>query len=258
MKHLTLATSALVLLVSLLFWIRGPDRSGDSVDRRHVSAIGVPTEVLHPATRPSMPGLYKRIPEVDLRDVLLEDAIERLRIATGLNIVVQWGAIEKLGLDQKTPITLKLRDASALAVARAMLQPRIITLGRPICLVDENILILTAGMDSSTSAETHVYDVSDIILNAITFHSRLPATLPWAETSSSFVGLMIASCGDEKSVVTALDEAILHISRESWVENGGKTGVLTYFAGHFVITTTPETHEGIARLLGELRKGRSK
>ena len=265
MKQLALATSVLLVSVGLLVWVRGTDRSNNSVDRQRlivdkpsVTTVGFPPQTLRPVTRPSMPGLYRRIPEVDLRNVPLEDAIERLRTASGLNIVVQWNALERLGLDRETPITLKLRDVSVLAVARAMLQSRIITLGRPICLIDENVVILTAGMDSTGFAETHVYDVGDIILDAIAFRSRLPTTVPSAAVSAPGFGSglwsPVGNGNDEYTVAYTLGERIKQIGRESWIENGGKTGLLSYFAGHFVVTATPEMHDEIGLLLAELRK----
>ncbi|MGA2499840.1 MAG: hypothetical protein ABSH20_19050 [Tepidisphaeraceae bacterium] len=259
MTRLALATSILALLLSVLFWLYGPDRSVNSVNRQQIMVLRDSARFVRPDTFPVLPPLQKQIPEVDLREVPLEDAVERLRRVTGLNVVVQWGVIEKLGLDPSTPITLKLCDVSAVAAARAMLRPRISSAARPICLVDENILILTAALDSEEFTETHAYDVRDIIMNAIAYQARIPATTRPGIDSGARNGSWrgsVTSCFDEASTVLAIAEALKQIGRESWVDNGGKTGQINYFAGRFVITATPEMHDEIGRLLAELRKGK--
>src|SRR5690349_6167304 len=65
--------------------------------------------------------LQKKVGEVKLSAVALEDAIDYLRDASGINIHVNWKALELLNVTRQTPISIKLSDVSMRRALRAIL-----------------------------------------------------------------------------------------------------------------------------------------
>ena len=54
----------------------------------------------------------QRIARIEFSEIELGDVLEFLRDVTSLNITVNWRALKTVGVDQRTPITLRLSDVS--------------------------------------------------------------------------------------------------------------------------------------------------
>ena len=68
-------------------------------------------------------ALARKLPEVRITGVPLENAIDFLRDLTGLNMHVNWRALELLNVTRQTPVTLRL-GATARRLNRELLQSR--------------------------------------------------------------------------------------------------------------------------------------
>ena len=65
-----------------------------------------------PGTEPSVQDVVidKKLPELRLDNSALGDVIDFLRDVSGANIFVNWRALENVGIDRTTPVSVRLRD----------------------------------------------------------------------------------------------------------------------------------------------------
>ena len=112
--------------------------------------------------------LYARVPDVEWDDVPFETVIEWIQDQGPINVVVVWRALEAQGIDEDTPVTLRLRNARVGQI-----------LGEVLDQISETGDVRYRGVGStlkiSTRAEfnrklyVRVYDVSDLIFQVPDF-----------------------------------------------------------------------------------------
>lgn len=95
----------------------------------------------------------------------LETAIDRLRAATGANIVPMWGAIEKAGIRRDTPVELHLKRVSAAQLLRLTLD--VASAGQEAdnrlgYAIEDGIVIIAPRRDLAERTVTRSYDVRDL------------------------------------------------------------------------------------------------
>lgn len=56
--------------------------------------------------------LSARVPEVDWDDLPFEEVVEWLRELGGVNVVVRWNVLLEQGIDEDSPVSLRLKDAT--------------------------------------------------------------------------------------------------------------------------------------------------
>jgi hypothetical protein len=83
-----------------------------------------------PATQPASPAepskkvaaaLSKHLPELRFDGVALDDQLDFVRDVTGLNIIVDWNALVRVGITPKAPGTVQLKDVEIKEAISAML-----------------------------------------------------------------------------------------------------------------------------------------
>ena len=120
-------------------------------------------------TRKTRQKLAARLPNVELREMSLEAAMEWLRQDAGLNIHVNWRELEVSGIKPGTRITLKLTDVTAGKALRIILEE---VSGEFVGSRSEADFRIADGVVHVTTREviarralTRIYDVSDIAEN---------------------------------------------------------------------------------------------
>jgi hypothetical protein len=93
-----------------------PDRDGPG------RPVGSATR---PTTAPALDAriaaqLDRTVPDADYAEVTLEDALLLLRDASKLNLVVDWGALEEVGVDRKTEIPFRAKGVKVGAMLKAV------------------------------------------------------------------------------------------------------------------------------------------
>jgi hypothetical protein len=78
-----------------------------------------------PATAPAIDErvaaqLDRTVPDADFAEVTLEDALFLLRDASKLNLVVDWGALEEVGVDRKTEVPFRAKGVKVGAMLKAV------------------------------------------------------------------------------------------------------------------------------------------
>ena len=212
------------------------------------------------ATRPANP-LEKPIPEVNLDNATLADALEFLRDVTRANLVVNWRALEAAGIERNATVSVKLRDATADAVLSAVLDG---AAGGNVVLqhrYQNNILYVSTAEDLSANTEIRLYNVRDLMINAMRFHrsfdhaARAGNPVTSRATDSAANGGVTAVTWYEGDLAAQLQSLITNtVIPDTWVDNGGRFGACHYWAGKFLIVQTPEAHEEIERFLNLLRE----
>ena len=88
-----------------------------------LAALAV-SSATRPTTAPTAPGgiyppdgkidsvLKRRLPSVHLRQVSLEEAVERLRSESGANLFVDWHALKAANIDRSSKVDVDLHDVS--------------------------------------------------------------------------------------------------------------------------------------------------
>lgn len=147
--------------------------------RRVTTGRPVPTP-RGPATQPAQPARPSptgsgRIQSLQLEDVALEDAIEFFRNVGQISIVVNWRALESVGLDRRTPVSVQARDVR---LGKAMdLVFGQLNAGRDVYDsiywdVDEGVVSVTTGTELDREFRVEVYDVSDLLMAPPDFPGR--------------------------------------------------------------------------------------
>jgi hypothetical protein len=99
--------------------------------------------------------------------VPLEDVISSLRTRTGLNIVVNWHALERTGVEKTSPVTLNVSGvplAQGLDLIFMTFNGNKTPLERVYWEMRDNVLSITTGAVLDTQMETRIYDVADLLL----------------------------------------------------------------------------------------------
>ena len=194
----------------------------------------VPRSPLVPSVTPESPdevriraALSRRLPEVRFDAAAISDVIDFVRDVTGINILVNWRALEAAGLERSMPVTLRLKDVTLDQTFR-MLEREAggdsVRLGHAI---EHGVLVFSTMADLGSRPRVEVYDI----------------------------GALLGGSGEAREKqITALKAVIsAGVDPSSWKDSGGE-GTLSAFGDRLSITQTAENHEQIERLLTRLRQ----
>jgi hypothetical protein len=209
------------------------------------------------ATRPANP-LDQIVKEVNLHETPLADAIEFIRDATGANIRVNWFAIEEVGLE-RNEVTLKLHDVPASEVLSAILQN---AGGNAIPMryrYRDGIVHVSTPEYLDRDTEIRLYNVRDLLINAMRFHRSFEHAARGGGPAPSLAGTRVnGGAGitwQEGDLADQLRQLIMDtVDRDAWIEHGGRSASIHYWAGKFLIVQTPENQDEIERFLSLLRE----
>ncbi len=116
-----------------------------------------------PASQPVLPRLSLRFDEMPLAEV-----VTFFRRRTGLNLTVDWRALEAIGVSRDTPVTLTIDKpvplTQALDLVVDLFNPAAPPTGRVFWDVDGGIIVLTSGEALDRELVTRVFDVSDLLV----------------------------------------------------------------------------------------------
>jgi hypothetical protein len=164
--------------------------------------------------------LTRRLPELHFNANAFSDVIDFMRDVTGLNIWVDWAALESAGIGKNVPVTLRVRDVTVASALDLLLQ----TVGGNTELaytVEGGVLRITTAERARGRRVVRTYDVGQL-----------------AENDPQIEALL-------KLIVDSVDPA-------SWKDNGGDIGSISQFKSKLIITTTPLNHQKIVALMQSL------
>ena len=208
-----------------------------------VEAVGVSAE-----TARINQALDRRVPEMNFDAKPFKDVIEELRSTSGLDLVVNWRALEAAGIDREAPVSARLRNAKFAKVLRTVLDD---VGGGTVELeytIDEGALSITTEEDLNRNTITKVYDIRDLITD-------IPDYAPPGEARAELKPAPATQPGESlaKQIALLIQETV---QPEAWRDAGGTVGSIRELAGQFVITATPQMHTQVEALLNQLRETR--
>lgn len=143
----------------------------------------------------------------------------------GINILLDVQALDGLGIDPDTTVTLEMSDVAFESVLEAMLKQLELT-----WMIRHESLLITTPEEAESYLETRLYPVADLVLSEYED----------------------AIYEDDQVLIDAI-KAI--VAPQSWDDVGGP-GAITYYPNSraLVISQTRPVHEQVERLLTTLRK----
>jgi hypothetical protein len=164
----------------------------------------------------------------------LADTMEYLRHESGINLVVQWRALEAAGIDRAAPITLWLKRVTV----EQALDHILADAGGGTVRLDHTIargaVIVSTEEDLSKDVSTVFYDVNDLLVS--------PDGKP-----------IVGESAQKK--IDELKKVIMDtIAPDTWRDAGGTVGAIDVFNNKLIITSTPKLQQQIDQLLTRLRE----
>ena len=177
--------------------------------------------------------LNRILPSVRFDSLGLSNAVDFLHAVRGVNITVNWKALEAVGVDRTSPATMNIHDIT-LDKALTMILDQVSAkhhtkLGY---VIDDSAIYITTQTELDNSADVRIYDVSDLL------------------TSND--GKPRQQRSDE--LVKTIKDFIDH---DTWKDNGGAVGTINEADGKLTVTQKPAGHRHIAALLQTMRNARA-
>jgi hypothetical protein len=205
-------------------------------------------------------ALSRRLPEIKFNQITLADAVDFLRDVSGANIHVNWRALEAMGIDRQTPVSMQLSDVPMRRVLRSLLDE----CGGPNQLtyyVDDDVIEITSRELADSQLVTRVDPVEDLVMVVPNFNDAPVFDLSNQTNQASGAGGgggqsqslfgSQGSQGQEPQQTTKLQrgEALVDLIKstiqpEVWRDNGG-TASIRYFTGHLIVTAPRSVQEAI-------------
>jgi hypothetical protein len=171
--------------------------------------------------------LAKAIGVVKFAGEPFEEVIDRLRSESGLNIYVNWRALQYDRVTRQLPITIDLSKLTAAAALDRLLEHTGGDWARLGWTVDEGVITISSRRDLAKNVITRVYDVRKGIGKTADADARQEA-------------------------VDRLVQRVQGIDPLSWRDAGGDVGSVRELSGQLIITQTPQIHQRIAEELREI------
>jgi general secretion pathway protein D len=213
-------------------------------------------------------------PEFD--GIEFKNVIEFLREVSGVNIHVNWTALQAVGIDKTSIVTVKLTNVTlekALQVILDDLEGGVSQLGY---IIDRGVITISTRDDLAKETKIHVYDIRDLVVRVPNFYGpRIDLDIGNNRGGNNRTGgggggggLFGDGTGRDNNVsreeaptrqqlIESIQTMIREtVSPESWRPTGD-IGSIHELGGQLVVTQTPDNHERLWNLLNQLRETRT-
>jgi hypothetical protein len=215
-----------------------------------------PSQADRPARRtaPSMSNVMdQRVPNVELSGVALDDVFEFMRDTAGLNLYVNWPALEAAGIDRSVPIQLKLRNIKLGKVMDLALNQAAAGGAALTWYVSDNIVYVTTKALADQDMVTVIYPVQDLLVEVPNF--KAPTFTPSSGGEGGGSGNVFETSNndvqqDNDSAVARGEKLVelvmMVVEPDIWIENGGFARI-RYFSGTLIVTAP----RSVQKLIGK-------
>ena len=184
--------------------------------------------------------LARALPEVNFDGAGFADVIDFLRDVSGVNIFVNWKALEAAGVDRNAPVTARMKNVRFDKALETILSSASGD-NRLAFKLDRGVLTITTaeligggaapaaaggrvgGAGATALVAKRVYEINDVAAGG-------------ADREAAVLKMITGS-----------------IAPSTWKDNGG-SGEAKFEGGRLVVTTTPENQKAVANLLEQVRK----
>jgi len=245
---------------------------------------GRPIETSQQANRVIEHALDKPL-SISRDNLKLAELIEMVRVGTGLNLVVNWQALELVGIDQDSLVTIQVKDTAARTLLKLVLEQvgaDAFDDDKAGLAIRDSVVKISTLRDLKQGVTTRVYDVSwfanslfDTSRQLYTEHKQIGFLNGTVEATGEKIAIDAKDlkdwsffCHGCRSVyhsdgeidcvmlqeqIDTLAELIMSSigHKDEWLDEASSLQTMDY---RFVISTTRENHEQIFALLRSLRK----
>jgi hypothetical protein len=198
--------------------------------------------------------LATRLPAANLTNVPLVDAIDFLRDVAGVNITVDWKALEAINISKDAQINLKLHDVTAGKVLLLILAEAgpgdLLTY-----IIDDNVVEVTTRAIADQELITVVYYVQDLLQPNDVFDYRISNITGGSAQVTGGAGgggsqsiSNSSNTSQTKTMETKAQDLIKLIETvvrpEVWRDNGGPAS-MAYLNGNLIVTAPRSVQEAI-------------
>jgi hypothetical protein len=202
--------------------------------------------------------LRTTVPQVEWEDAPFGDVIAWLREQGELNVVVRWNVLQEVGIDEDTPVSLRLKDAKIATILAEVLaqlgqskELRFIGIGRT--------LTISTHEDLNKKLYVKAYPVNDLLFRIPDFADAPSINLqqggggggPGGGSASQnpFQGGTSGGGPDEdnrsrseriKEMIEMIKETV---EPTSWKDNGGEGTISSFNNTVLVVRATLDVHE---------------
>lgn len=224
---------------------------------------------------------------VDFNNNTFDQVNTFLEQVTGLTIYVDWKALNNVGIDKDTEVSLKLQNVNAATAIQRILEQLGEGDQRPQYDVQDGILTISSDEAMRKRVVLLVYDIRDLLFQVPVFDNAPAIDLNNALNQSQDQGggggggggtgggggggggggqqgNIFGQAAAEaprltraELVAQIVDIIQENIDPEGWRDLGGSTGSLQELNGNLIITNTPNNHRAIEGLLAQLREIRA-
>jgi hypothetical protein len=191
-------------------------------------------------------ALARRLPELRLEAVPLDEALRTLSRKWGVPVFAKWQTLREAGIDPEARVTVELPNVTlSKALDNVLSATRVPRIEEGLAYtIQDGVITVSTAVDSGREGVMRMYDIRDW-----PGRDRALAGRPWR--------LFVRSDDPERDLeVEALVEAITtSVDPESWRDAGGSVGSLKVLDGVLLVTQSVENHERIRRLLNAMRVG---
>jgi hypothetical protein len=204
--------------------------------------------------------LNRVLPEMKFTGVTFGDAIDFVRDVAGVNIHVNWKALEQENVTADTPVNIRLRAVTLRKVLNLLLSE---ASGSDALtyFVDQGVVEITTRELADKKVYTKVYPIHDLIMDVPDFEgpnlSLQSASDQAQQGGGGGGGGLFGQSGEssrekEDENTTTRDERgeqlveliVESVRPEIWAANGG-TATIRYFNGSLIVTAPRSVHEAI-------------
>lgn len=166
-------------------------------------------------------------------DTPLDEVITDLQQRFAIPMRIDRAALEEVGVNAESPVTVELRDVSRQSALRLILKPLDLTY-----IIENEVLLITTPDKADKELLTCVYDVRDFGFSAA---PAIPKGSSPPADNNQLVAVIVAC-----------------IAKDTWAEHGGGNAEIQSLGSDLlVISQTRTVHEKIQNLLNTIRKMKS-
>jgi hypothetical protein len=215
-----------------------------------------------PASGAPRSSLDRVLPEMKFTGVTFGDAIDFVRDVAGVNIHVNWKALEAENVTADTPVNIRLRSVTLRKVLNVLLSEA--SGGDSLTyFVDQGVLEITTRELADKKVYTKIYPVEDLVTDVPEFTEPPNFNLQtstdqarqqgggggqggiFGQNQQRQPGELERGTRTREERADELVQLITETVRpEVWAANGG-TATIRYFRGNLIITAPRSVHEAI-------------
>lgn len=197
--------------------------------------------MLDPDLRWEAAVMHRTLPDMRLKSVPLEEAVDQICTAAGCNFFVDWNSLEGAGISRSEPVTL---DLSRTDVCTALDSLCLAMHGQLSFAFEGGIVVLGPHDAADRFSVVRTYDVRPWIEMGLSYPTaRVSVFAPAA-------GLQARREAARDSLTRLIEDLV---ATDTWRDNGGASGIFRELGGRLIVAQSRRAHLQIVALLDQIQ-----